>query len=718
MVCNWQILPVVFGLLFTVISVAVADEYGPTPAEVFIVPTMGDLMRELDLEKPELAAVKSALDRGDDEAAGEEYVRYFRAKEMPKSPALEDWDTLTPDPAASTEDADSFMAGHIVDGYDAPDGKIDWYNAPALSLTRMYALDAAGLAYRNTGDAKYARFMVDHIFDYMNAYPMEEWIGKEDQGFISDFVVCRPWHWCMVTHNTDRICQSLALLRTSEHVGDDEILEMLYRVYQQARYLRHWMPKWVDMRHNGAVAMIEHMVPIFTVLGDFEDAAEWKAYCDDALGQYIDEAFYPDGAGIELSTPYCAGITHQLMNAAYLLFNSDEAITPVRERLAAVVDFQVGISRPDLRCPSFGDGYGHPLSYTLDARLLPRLDAAYANTVLGIADEPEPDSLVWPRPNQPAWGGYYAMRSAWDKDALYMCIDGGPWGTTHRHGDKLSFELAAYGVNFIIDPTGTYYRSPKPDAYISCQAASFLHNTVTVDGVDEFMYSTVDGERVENGPREVQTPLNDDNLWEHGNHFSIFASRYSFGPVNPAEWVRRVIFVDRKYWLLQDVLTGDEEKHAIEQNFQFDMDMEITFDGEKTIATAPNGAKLVIVPLTGGLAPQVTTGDRTPHVTYWPDGVAKDDWFPGDTLQDVSHGRGWTGRGGHKLMPAPAVTYSGEMQFPAMVTLAIVPLAPAESMDALPEITHEGDVWRLPYEGGELEYAGELWRTWVEDIGE
>jgi len=198
-----------------------------------------------------------------------------------------------------------------------------------------------------------------------------------------------------------------------------------------------------------------------------------------------------------------------------------------------------------------------------------------------------------------------------------MIIDGGPWGLSHMHCDRLSFTLSALGHDFITDPGNSTYRTSNPDVRISMLEAGFLHNTVTVDGVDEF---------IKPPPWwETQAPL--DNFWQHADRYMLFAGTFDFEPVKGVRWQRRVLFVDGAYWLLQDVLVGQQEEPAlIEQNFQFDLDIKIEFDGGTTIATAPNGARLLILPVQNPLQPTLAIGDTTPHTTYstvWGAGTTK-----------------------------------------------------------------------------------------------
>jgi hypothetical protein len=174
--------------------------------------------------------------------------------------------------------------------------------------------------------------------------------------------------------------------------------------------------------------------------------------------------------------------------------------------------------------------------------------------------------------------------------------------------------------------------------------------------------------------------------------------------VKPVSWERRVVFVDGDYWVLQDVLTGDLDSVELERNFQFEADISVDFHGRVTRAVAPNGARLVLQPLTGALEPLLTVGDTTPHTTYWPRGK------PTTVLRredghDQQHGRGWTGRSSHRLIPAPAVTYAGRVSLPAVLTMAVVPLPDDAGGEGLPAITSTGEgasrTWTLPCRAGE-----------------
>ena len=674
---------------------------GPPQAEGFIVPTREDFLRGLKLEKPELAAVKAALDNGDVEAAGKAYTGYFRTREI-RPPVAPNWPALGRNREYNTSGADAYLAGHLRDGYsvyEVPETGIDWQKAPLSCLTRFPILGTVCYAAHHTRDAKYARWIVGHINEYMAAYPIEEFVGKGRQGWRGDYTPALPWHWCMIDLRLSKMAEAVALVRSFPEVTDEELLQILQRMYEETRWLQMYIKAMVDGRHNGGCSWIGTMLDVCAVLDDFAVSDKWLEYNAQLLDQYIDEAFYPDGMCIELTTAYSLGVAHQTQRMAYAM-REQAGFEAAKPKLEAMITCMTAFGKPTGRVPCFGDCYAGYATSAAYKPLLEHLDLPWAGRMIKGEGGPVPPFLVWPEPGQEQWCGYYAMRSDWTKDAVFMMIDCGPWGTSHQHGDKLSFAVTAHGADFIIDPSPTRYHNNEPDRFLSRQNNGFLHNNITVDGVDEYM----------NCPREAKEPL--ENTWEHGEHYTLFAGSYSFAPVKQADWERRVVFADKSCWLLQDVISSPEgeghlEAADIEQNFQFEKDTEIEFQGNMTVATAPNGARLVLMPLAGELKPQLMIGDKEPRTSYWPDGK------PNQTLWGMegdrkNHGRGWVGRWGKKLMPAPAVTYMGRVKLPGMITLALIPLKPEQSLDDMPKITSQqgraATLWVLPLAEGHLQF--------------
>jgi len=677
----------------------------------FIVPDTTAFLGLLDRARPEFAPVGEALDRGDLDAAVAAYAAWFRARAFDAS-AVTDWRGRSRDATYNTSRADGLLAGDFWDGYSVwtvPETGFDWFGSPLSCCTRFPVLGTLRQAAHHTRDAKYARFMVEHILDYMRAYPIAEFVGTSTRsGWTNHTTVAKPWYWCMIPERLSELAETLALIRAFPEVTDRELVDVLRRMYEETGYLTTEIEAWVDRRHNGGGAMIEAMAKSCAVLADFRATDAWADVTAGLVAQYLDEAFYPDGMCVELTTAYSAGVSVTQQRLAYL-FRERPAILARRDKLAAMVTVLAALSDPTGLLPSFGDLRAGQLSGYVHRPLAEWLEMPWIDALLSRRDEPRPPFTAWPVPGQEPWCGYYTMRSDWSRQARYLAIDGGPWGTTHQHGDRLSVALTAFGQRFIIDPPGTRYASNEPDAFIGLQPSGFLHNTITIDGVDVF--------RSDGTVAETKVPLT--NTWEHGARYSFFAGDYSFRPVKPVTWERRIVFVDGAYWLLQDVLTGDLAEAAVEQNFQFEADITIAFDKGVTIATAPGGARLLIIPLDSALAPILTRGDTEPHTTYWPGGK------PTTVLRhedghDQKHGRGWSvGRRGDQLIPAPAVTYTGRCTLPGILTMALVPLAPGQDLTAAPRIVSQQDgeqtLWTLPTGDGALEFAASPGRAVVSE---
>jgi hypothetical protein len=669
--------------------------------DAYVIQDTSAWLRLLDLTRPELAPVKEALDRGDAAAAGRAYIAHFRRRPF-TSPLLTDWRARRRDTASDTKTADAFMAGHLYDGYsayDVPSAGLNWRQSPLSCCTRFPLIPPVREAYHNTRDPKYARWCMDHMLGFIEAWPMSEYIGHNSrEGWTSHTVVAKPWYWGMMPERMRELAETVNLLRDCPEVSDVEILELLRRMLEEAGYCRQEIALWVvEKKHNGGCAMIESQAMLCAMLDDFLPARAYLAHDAEMALSYLTQAFYPDGMCIEMTVAYsleCSGTAQRFSTA----LRDQPALAAHRDRVAALAECMIGLSEPGARLPSFGDLYAAPLSHALFGPALDWLEMPWGHTLLSGKDGALPPFLNWPRQGQEQWSGYYAMRSDWGKDARYLCIDCGPWGTTHIHGDRLSFVLDAYGQRFIIEPSSTRYASNDPGAFISVQRAGFLHNVITVDGVDAF----IEGSGI---PLKGTEPLH--NTWEQGTAYTLFGGSYSFQPLKPVNWERRVLFAGGQYWLLQDVLTGDQDGATVERNFQFEAEVKIEFDGDRTVATAPNGARLILVPLQGTLKPKLTVGDKTPGVTYFPDGKPKTVQAEEDGVEH-KHGRGWTGRGTDRLMPAPAVTYVGRAALPATLTIAMIPLAPGRPLADLPRIVSrpngESVIWTVPLPEGSLRW--------------
>lgn len=695
-----------------------------TPAaEEFVIPSRRAFLEALDLEQPELAAVKAALDAGNVEAATAAFAAHFRQREY-DSPLLRDWGQTPRDPSYRSQTADDCLGGILPDGYnvyEVPETGIDWYDCPLFCLPRFPVFADLQEAAWHSGEARYVRFLIDHSLQYIAAYPIADFAGKHThEGNRGHYLVGPPTWWCLLPNRLERWAHALHFVRSWPEVADEEIVAILMRMLQEIRYLMTQVQPEIDCAHNVGGFDIRVIAILCALFSDFPESREWRRRDADWLVQYIENGYYPDGLYKELTLGYSSSVVGQMQRSAGQ-FLEEPALAGKREMLLRIVTAMIGLAKPTGNIPCFGDAWGRPLAEVLYRPLVEWLDEPWLNCLLATGDwgghqiigpmsakpgakpppiawfkpeaaaaGPEPPFTTWPPPGQEAWGGYYSMRSDWSTEARYLMIDGGPWGTTHQHCDRLSFVLSAYGADFVTDPCNTLYANNEADARLSMCNAGFMHNTITVDGVDEFIAPP--------GWWATDRPL--DNRWENAKGCVFFAGEFDFAPHCPVQWVRRVLFVGGEYWLIQDVLSGEPESVQVEQNFQFEEDIELALDGEQALATAPNGAQLLATPLAGELSAQIVLGEDEGHLTratqYGPNS-GKPYYF--------GHGRGWVARVGKSIIPAPALLRTGRLRLPAVITLALVPFAP-EAAAVAPEIVAEAraesTLWHLPTTNGEL----------------
>ncbi len=645
--------------------------------------------------------VKNALEHNKQEEGEKIFAAYFRSRNFPYPPEI-DWKETVE--KADEKTALSVLEGRYDDGYSrvVSSKGVDWHHSELSCLTRFPLLyDVLPIACK-TRRTEYIRFVVDHILGYMKAYPIESFAGKSvNQGWVNHTTTSKPWYWAMIGGGRlTKMAQSIYLLRDFAEIKDQELIDMLQRLYEETEFALFWIKDWVDKRHNGGLGMLRNVIASLTLLDDFQNNITGRHTAGALLSQYITEAFYPDGMCIELTTAYSASCSVQAQRLA-LRFTGLQSIRNLFPKLRRMIECMTGLQDPLFNLPSFGDLAAGSVEKYIEPALAKFFHMPWALSLQQKTYEQTPPFVNWPSHEDEAWCGYYVMRSGWDEQARYMAIDGGPWGTTHQHGDKLSFVLAAYGTLFITDPLSSRYSSNLPNVLISRQHVSFLHNTLTIDGVDEFM--TADSP---NGVLESKIPLK--NRWESGPCYTLFSSDYSFTPLKSVIWQRRVMFVDGYYWFLQDVLIPAEQTgtYEIEQNFQFAQDIEIEFFDRITVATAKNKAQLALVPLTGSLQPTLFIGDRTPHVSYWPNALHPSNIFYKEDDRPQMHGRGWIGRDIYGLLPAPAVTYQGKAASPGILSAALIPLQKEQTLQHIPDIQckdSEGAKWILPCKNGFLE---------------
>jgi len=446
-------------------------------------------------------------------------------------------------------------------------------------LNRHHHLVVLGRAYRVTGDARYARQVVDHLRSWLEACPFG--VGLNWRSPLELAIRLINWAW------------ALSLIRSAEVVTSE-----LARWIETAAGLHLWEIARKFSRYSSANNhLIGEAAGAFIGGTFFHTSRHARAAADagrDILEREVIRQTGPDGVHKELAFGY-----HLFVLEFFLLAGvcgrsrgrdfSDAYWRRMERMFGFVATWCEGGDDP----PHIGDcddGYvlnlgGHRNrakallsigSVLFDRRAWARQSRGFEQPVLWLLG---PDDLARHRslaekaaPGElstvsfPDAGLYLLQCGRTDRgDAISVTFDAGWLGfgplAAHGHADALSVTLRAYGVDFLVDAgTYDYFTDPAMRTYFRGTRA---HNTLQVDGQDQsvmtgpFLWGrraavygvSVEGEGSEttvraghNGYRRLTDPV------DHYRAVSLDANR------------REVTLVDR-------ITAAD--RHRLEINYHF-----------------------------------------------------------------------------------------------------------------------------------------------------
>ncbi len=450
----------------------------------------------------------------------------------------------------------------------AGDKKITW------ELNRHQYFMTLGRAYWYTQNESYAATFVAHINSWIDANPPKigiNWASSLEVAFRSI-----SWLW------------ALHFFRESKHVTPAVFLRVLKLLYLHARHLETYLSTYFSPNtHLTGEALA--LFYLGTLVPEFRAAARWRMKGRSILLAELERHILPDGVYFEQSSYYHRYTTDFYLHFMLLLQANDlEVPDLLRQKLAALLDHLMYITRPDGTCTLFGDDDGGKLmmldesapddfrsTLATGAALLQRGDYKFVARetteetlwLMGPEGLAQFDCLETTQPESESrsfeQGGYYVMRDGWTRDDNYMLIDCGPLGGLkcgHAHADTLSFELAAHGRTLLVDPgTFTYTGSKEERDYFRSSAA---HNTLTIDGESS---STSDG------PFSWKQVANARTLkWISRPRFDFFMGQHDgYMRLSPPALHRRsILFLKNDYWIVVDEVET-EGTHEYNLHFHF-----------------------------------------------------------------------------------------------------------------------------------------------------
>ncbi|MDP6041341.1 MAG: alginate lyase family protein [Candidatus Latescibacteria bacterium] len=569
-----------------------------------------------NLDLPELADVKAAADTDGMAAAKVALKAYFLQRREPRW-KINHWE-MPPEPQGKPEEHPAFETGEDVlahrfssHGFTVehgekidwnyfplrkPDGKIDFEYGLTHNISRFYHFsDVLGPLYWFTHDERYAREFVYEVTDFVLSHPAPEKFWPEAPGpwrrLTSASPLCGQW------------LNGYNYFLSSEHFTPKAHAVMLKGFIEKARFAAR-NPDAV----NRYMVQLAGIYIVGAYFPELIEAEGLRDFSEQAMEAAIEDEFYPDFISKELCPGYQGTSRYavrSMVDAARLM-----GYTPSRilvDGLESAYDFYPLVATPVRSIPQFGDTRAAPdmLGKTF-GEVIDLFDKPVYRWFISDGQEGEPPEFV--SVHMP-WAGFYMMRSGWDREARYLCLDAGPLGKGHWHEDYLNFECYGYG-EILIAEVGVYsYVTDKWRAYFR---SSLAHNVVVVDGLGQ--------NRSCNAPRVIDSPREKD--WHCDNVFDLAWGFYdglwshyldSDGKdaVDLATHRRDVCFVKDEYWIVSDRLCAPGEHHY-SQLFHFEPDRDVQVLDEQRAGTVDLNRPNVVLIQADPVKAKVIVGQEHP----------------------------------------------------------------------------------------------------------
>lgn len=369
------------------------------------------------------------------------------------------------------------------------DVKLPW------ELARCQHWPALAQAWLLTGDSRFVEEIFAERADFDEANP----VGYGIHWTCTMDVAIRAANW------------ALALEMSRTYTAPEEVWIPAYRsLLEHGRFIRSNLEDKYEVTSNHFLSNVVGLFYLARVFQELQEAREWEEFSRNAIEREMQVQVLPDGADFESSVPYHRLVTELFLGAVRVADQSGKPFSgQLRARLQDMVEFLLGVLRPDGLMPQLGDADDGRLHILTDYGTWKPQDArhllASVSHALGVA----------------GWRHYGGIKGQWEAfwwsggadfggfsadpipalerhfpDAgiaihrspqAYLAITNGIVGTkgfgNHKHNDLLGFEYHPAGMPLIVDP-GSYVYTSDPAARNVFRGTGY-HNTLMVDGVEQ-----------------------------------------------------------------------------------------------------------------------------------------------------------------------------------------------------------------------------------------
>ena len=542
-----------------------------------------ELAQKFELNSPEMAEVKAALEKKDASSLKAALIAYLNRKLRPLTPA----NPPKPIPYANSSNPqqrpDTWLGQTItleingqIKTYPLQE-RINWYyiddGEPDISGWSWWGNPLAE-AYLASGDVKYAEALLKYIrLFYKNCRPPAQ---KETHysGALG------PWSVGGRGRAMGFLQWLYTVVANAPVTTDEDRLMFLKLIYEHGECM-HGL---AEIHHisNFEFYPITVLSMLSKQFPEFKDSTAWRARAKDLLLRNMEDSVLDDG-GQQERTQYSFGYA---MNYSRLLRQLTPEGAPMPADLLRIIesmyDFNMWVLSPLGQWPNLNIGGMQDIRgyMSLAPELFPqRADFAYLVSNGTNGSPPVKTSRVM------AHSGFATLRSDWTTNALCMSMNycgSLPEDANCGYRQLLSFSIWAHGRAYITNPGNClHYSDPL---FGSWMAATQAANTVMVDNENQQLIS--------NGGR-LQS-------WADHPAFTYLATETQNYRHLGVMHRRAVLFLKQSYWVVFDRMTpigppGKTHDYRWQAHFQ---PMEIAVDATTKIVASStvNGNRCFVVP--------------------------------------------------------------------------------------------------------------------------
>lgn len=533
----------------------------------------------INLTYPGLEKVNQLFNSGKYDDAAKELLNYYRNRKNIKHPDFNVGDEARfrgkDIGKANQEKADNALLHKFQPhkGYGFFDyGKdIDWDYWPIKDneirwqLHRVTWWQSMGMAYRVSGDEKYAKEWVSQFRDWEK----KNFLGRSKE---NDGIAWRPLE---VSERIQIFPGIFNLFVVSPNFTPEFLMEFLNSFSKQTAYI----PEHYSKEGNHLLFEAQRVLGAGAFFPEFKQAEEWRKSGIEILNREIKLQVLPDGVQWELSPTYhvgCIEIFLKAYNSAKMAGVEKEFPETYIKTIEKMIFVTANISFPDYNYPMFGD------TWTVDKNTRIKQFSAWSKLfptdglIKYYATEGTSGKLPNYLSNAFPNGGFYTFRNGWDNKSTILVLKAGPPAEFHAQPDNGTFELWSKGRNFTPD-SGCYIYSG--DAEVTKMRNWYrqtrVHSTLTLDNQNMIITKA------------------EHNKWKTCKNLDILT--YTNPSYTNLNHQRSVLFINKKYFIIIDKAIGKATGN-LGVHFQLKEDSKPVYDKAKNrvYTTYADGNNLLI----------------------------------------------------------------------------------------------------------------------------